>query len=316
MWNEWNGITYWGDKPDTQHYIKLAQIAIPIIRECAPEAKIVLGSYAGFSHGLAALTPEELAESEKTDDFLVAIQALAKDVDVIGFHPFYQCDYRCEDFLRYADNVEALKKYCWSKGFRGTEFMASEYNFGGTYPPTEDQGFWWGSINYTEMQKAKLVMQLSMKNIALGVESLFCTLWNSSYPMDLSLMRRTFASYPVIAMTPQAAYYAMRNLSTLTENLMPDRFSVSTQPSGEWLESFCMKREGEKVLAVWSNATLADDCEGIPVDFTIDIPASAVLAANPMTGEEFTLDFQCKDSKTVIHSVLVRDYPLLLRLMQ
>lgn len=314
VWNEWNIPHYWGDKPDTEHYIKLARIAIPIIRECAPDAKIMLGSYAGFTHGLAALSPEELAEREKTDAFLIAVNALAGDVDVIGFHPFYQPDYHSRDFREYSDNVVALKKYCRAKGFRGGEYMASEYNIAADYPPSEYKDAWWGKVEYTEMQKAKLVAQFSVTNTALGVESFFCELWSSTYPMDLSLMRRTVSSYPVNHVEPQAAYYVTRNLCTALDELMPSEFACSAITEGDGLVTCKMEKEGKRVLAVWSNAMLADDCEGFSADFEFSFPAKKAEAYNPMNGELFELNFSSDENLTRINGILVRDYPLLLTL--
>ncbi len=65
IWNEWNISCYWGDVPNLEHYLAVARAAIPVIRQHAPDAKIMMGSWAGFPHGIASWSPEQLAASEK-----------------------------------------------------------------------------------------------------------------------------------------------------------------------------------------------------------------------------------------------------------
>ncbi len=314
IWNEWNAPFYWGDNPDTELYIKLAKIAISVIRQCAPNAKVMLGSYAGFPR-LASLSSQELEESEEKVPFLMVIRELGKDVDAIGFHPFYQPDYRSSSYREYADNIKAFKEYCASKGFTGTDYMASEYNIAANYPPIEHDHAWWGNVEYTEIQKAKLIAQVSVTHTALGVESFFCELWDDTYAMDLSLMRHTVSSYPVTSMEPQAAYYVTRNLCTALDELMPAQFEFTTSLAGENLIAWPMQREGERVLAVWCNDSLAEDCEGTLVDFAFDFPVTSATAYNPMNGEEIQLDISVAAGHTELRGILVRDYPLLIKLL-
>ena len=65
IWNEWNISCYWNAVPNLEHYLAVARAAIPAIRKHAPEAKIMLGSWAGFPHGIAAWNAEQLAAKEK-----------------------------------------------------------------------------------------------------------------------------------------------------------------------------------------------------------------------------------------------------------
>lgn len=314
VWNEWNGECYWGDVPDTDLFIKLSQIAIRVIRECAPDAYVMMGSYSSFCHGIHKWTEEELAEKKNSDPFLKAISVLAKDVDVIGYHPFYQIDVGSETMLEYSNSIVAFKRYCESCGFKGDRYMASEYNFASNYPVPEKPP--WGSANYSEIQKAKIVAGVSVLHTALNVESFFCELWSSTYPMELSLMRRSFEGYPISPLNPHAAYYAMRNLSTALDELVEADFCISADREYEKLEMWPMRREGEKVAAVWFAGVPSEDCDGQCITFTIDGEAEDVRAFNCMTGEEFEMDFEMSGGQTVIKDVIVRDYPLLLRLTE
>ena len=89
IWNEWNIPAYWGAEPNVDHYLAVARTAIPILREVCPEAKIMMGSWAGFPSGISSWSAEELAAKERELIYLAAARALAAEVDEIGWHPFY-----------------------------------------------------------------------------------------------------------------------------------------------------------------------------------------------------------------------------------
>ena len=90
------------------------------------------------------------------------------------------------------------------------------------------------------MQKAKLAAQLTVLHTALGVGSCFCETWSNYYPLDLTLLRRSFAADPISPQQPQAAYYVMRNLATALEGLQPAavRFELAGRPEG--VQAFAM----------------------------------------------------------------------------
>ena len=85
IWNEWNISCYWGAVPNVEHYLAAARAAIPVIHQHAPDAKIMMGSWAGFPHGIHTWSPEQLAAKEKESLILQATRELAREVDEIGF---------------------------------------------------------------------------------------------------------------------------------------------------------------------------------------------------------------------------------------
>ena len=107
IWNEWNISCYWGAVPSLEHYLAVARAAIPVIRKHAPEAKIMMGSWAGFPHGISTWSPAQLAAKEKELSILQATRELAREVDEIGWHPFYQTD--PERLKDYTADVRALR---------------------------------------------------------------------------------------------------------------------------------------------------------------------------------------------------------------
>ncbi len=228
IWNEWNISCYWGAKPDVKHYLAVARAAIPVIRKHAPEAKIMMGSWAGFPHGISTWTPSQSADREKQTIYLAATRELAREVDEIGWHPFYQTD--PERLQRYTADVRALQKWLRDAGFRG-HCMVTEWNYSALYPPlteAETKRAWCGGFKATEIEKAKYVAQVFARHTALGLESFFCEMYFPYFAMlDLSLLRRSFDADPISPLQPQAAYYVTRNLATMLDGLEPGELDYS-----------------------------------------------------------------------------------------
>lgn len=315
LWNEWNGDAYWGDIPDVEHYIMLAKRTIPIVRECAPGSRIMLGSFAQFPHGVG---PEACRE-ENLGMFYRALEALAPLVDAIGWHPFYQPDPESEKYKSYPKNVREFQTYCRNKGFQGSVYMASEFAVGAMYPPSlpGTPSCWWGDqgrINYSELQKAKLLAQLHVRHTGLGVQSLFCELSNTTYPLDLSLLRKGFDSYPIQALNPQAGYYVTRNLCTALDGLEPAEFCCNMNSAPVEVESCCMGKAGVRCLAIWLTGSVNDDCPGIPLDIFFPFCGKRATACDPMNGEITELHLEKAEEGTWLRDVLARDYPLLVQL--
>jgi len=58
VWNEWNAPNYWGAPVNLEHYLALARATIPVLRHECPEARIMLGSFAGFACGFSTWSPD------------------------------------------------------------------------------------------------------------------------------------------------------------------------------------------------------------------------------------------------------------------
>ncbi len=314
IWNEWNHPIYWGggQTPDAEAYIAVVETAIRVIREKAPEANIMLGSIAGFSVGLhRASTP---AEEEKAIGGLWApvIRRLASKVDIIGYHHRYNPDPDAPYFREYRDDFRALQAYCRRYGFDGL-FMNSEWNPCASYPPVPPPVEWWGSYRTSELGKAKAVALFSVLHTALGVVLCINETWTNYYPMDISLLRRSFAVIQFTNQQPQAAYYVLRNLATILDGVEPGAFDYSIESGGVLLDAYTMTRTGESLLSIHRPGPITDD--PVPVAAEIRLPGAfrSIAVVDPLNGVEQPLDYRVVDGTAVIQDLLVRDYPVLIR---
>ncbi|MDR3706871.1 MAG: discoidin domain-containing protein [Capsulimonadaceae bacterium] len=314
VWNEWNSDIYWGGPPSIDAYLAVAKIAIPIIHEEAPGTPVSLGGAACFPWGMSKWTTDDLRETEADSAtpvgmFLAAIRELGKEVDAIQWHPAYQP--HPSKLTGYSADVRALMNYCRDHLFRG-EFIASEWTFGASYPPPTPPN-WWGNFVCSEIQKAKYVAQMTVRHASLGVTSIFCEQWHDTYPLDLSLMRRTVFSDPQSRQQPQAAYYVMRNLATALDSTEPGDFAYEIASTASAIEHYGLCREGERAIAVWQPGLASDYCDGVEADVSVAGEWDAV-AFDCLNGSMCPLIVRWTGNRTTISGLFVKDYPLLVQL--
>ena len=315
IWNEWNISCYWGEKPSLANYLAVARAAIPVIRRHAPEARIMMGSWAGFPHGISSWTPAQLADREKQTLYLAATRELARQVDEIGWHPFYQTD--PERLTHYTADVRALQRWLGSVGFRG-HCMVTEWNYSALYPSlseTDAKRAWCGGFKATEIEKAKYVAQVFTRHTGLGLESFFCEMYFPYFAvLDLSLLRRSFDADPVSPMQPQAAYYVTRNLATMLDGMEPGRLDYTVDHAPKNLESFALQSPDGPALALWLGGRAKDHCDGTPVDVRLKAPCHKAIAFDPINGVAQELNVAQTADGAILQGVLVRDWPLIVRL--
>jgi hypothetical protein len=314
VWNEWNISCYWGAKPSLEHYLAVARAAIPVIRRHAPQAKIMLGSWAGFPHGISTWTPKQLAVKEQQVLCLAATRVLAPLVDEVGWHPFYQTD--PERLQHYTADVRALLRWLQGVGFRG-HAMVTEWNYSALYPPlsqAEAKVAWAGGFKATELEKAKYVAQVFTRHTGLGLESFFCEMYFPYFSLlDLSLLRRSFDADPIGPLQPQAAYYVTRNLATMLDGLEPGKLAYQIAPAPQNLESFPLAGPDGPALALWLGGHATDSCVGVTADVCLQTDCRRAVAYDPLNGVSQELKVTPAGDGLLLRGVLVRDWPLVIR---
>ena len=314
VWNEWNIPCYWGAQPNVEHYLAVSRAAIPVLRRLAPEARVMMGSWAGFPHGISGWKPEERENKLKAFNYLQATRALASEVDEIGWHPFYQTD--PERLRSYTADVKALQRWLGEVGFKG-HCMVTEWNYSALYPEMSDEAAakaWCGKFRMTEMEKAKTVAQVFARHAGLGLESFFCEMYFPQFGvLDLSLLRRSFDADPIPPLQPQAAFYVARNLATMMEGFEPAEFRCAVSPQVADLEVFTFDAPGGRAVALWRGGRARDRCEPVPVTLRVAGPARSAAAFDPVNGVSQNLLIQAGREETTIADLLVGDAPLIVR---
>jgi len=313
IWNEWNIPHYWGTVPDVGAFIEIARRSVPIIRKTAPKAQVMLGSTSGFPHGISSWTAEELAKREKEDPRFVAWKACASLCDAVGYHPFYNP--KPGEFANYSADIRALRGWFARQGFTGT-IHASEWNVNARYPavdPADDGSVWCGAYSPTEIQKAKEVVQHMVRHAGFGIPSCFCELYNAFYAQtELSLFKGAILQEPVSPIQPTAAYYAVRNLSTITDGFRPAAFAVDVRSGAGHIEAFSFADGTRRAVAIWyEDSERADGYRAVPAELKIPFAVSGALYAyDPINGVRQRLVCDMGGETTVVRGLRIGDAPL------
>ena len=284
--------------PGPTAYCEWVKSVVPIIREEAPEAKILLGG----------MNPPKGGGADR--EFLEAClrEGVGKLVDVIAWHPFYGTDPESPQYKNYANDVKDIKKLAESYGFRG-EYHANEFSWGAPYPAGDRPAV-------SELVKAKYIARLTLTHIGLDVTSFYCETWSDqSTNWDLGLFRNTFSADPINPQQPQVAYYVMRTLSTILNSVTSAQIDVEFSNKEKSFETVGLKTEnGDLILAVWIPGRASDDSPDIKTD--IIFPHTQFQQAtgiDVLNGTEQILQPSKSKGKSTLKGMLIKDYSIVIK---
>ena len=315
IWNEWNISEYWGGEVDVGAYCEIVRRTIPLIRRHAPDCKVMLGSTCGYFGGIAWRTPEQLAELEKKNICYIAWKRFAKDVDAIGYHPFYNP--KPGSLLNYWRDIEAFRAWLGRQGFSGT-LHASEWNINGratSVDPKDARDCWCGTYTQSETAKAKEVLQQMVRHAGYGIPSCFCEMYHAFYAQtELSLLKSSLCQAPLSPVQPTVSYYALRNAAAMMDGFEPADFTVGLSGaglSGKLVAAYAFSCGGRRGAAVWYEDDKRDDgYRHVPATLTLPFAAGTLWAYDPMNGVRQRLDSSVEGGQTVVRGLMVGDAPV------
>ena len=262
-------------------YINLARQAIPVIREEDPEAKVILAPVVLY-YGRDWL-------------FTVLNSDAAGLFDVIDWHAFYdQAPDKTESFGNYYHDYPSI--------VADIKEMASAQGFVGEYWGTDLS--WWiigdpsGPIDqvnsHTETQAAKYFARMTITHLGLdlrvGVEGVH------------SRTRRPWET--------------MRNLTTAMAGASPVSLAVEIESEADNIASYGFTLPNDdRLFALWNDDAAIDEDPGVDTTLTFTgLSASKVTGVDVLNGFEQEMVFEIVNGDLVIEDLLIRDYPLILRL--
>jgi hypothetical protein len=270
---------------ETADYINLARQTIPVIRQEDPGAKVALAPY--------------VLCFAREDVFTILRSDVMPMFDVIQWHGMYDVapniEFYGNYYYEYPSIVQEIKQTASAHGFDGeywgTELTWCSEEFPSCHPPDQP----WG-IQKTD----KLAAKYYLRGIVMHLG------------MDVGLSLGGFQ--------PAApwSYPAMRDLNTVMAGARPITLAVEIEGEAADLVShgFTLPN-GDRLFALWSDGTAVDDDPG--VDATLTFPGLSVQKAvgvDVLHGFEQELVItETESGDLVIRDLLVRDYPIILRLI-
>jgi len=274
---------------ESEDYITLLRRTIPVIRDEHPEARIVTA-------------PTDYLIFPDAQDFL--FQLLQSDlmplVDVISWHPMYGTsparEFHRQYYYDYPELIRRIRRTAEQNGFQGSYFAhelcwgTEEATGSGIFDPTV--GF---PILYTQAEAAKYLARAMVLHLGMEVAV--------GHPAGMS------SQMPL-------SYAVVQNLCTVMDAHeaidMPVEIDTDFEPA-----AYCAFRytDGDRMLAVWTDGIARDEDPGVPTTITFPgLAAGAVTSIDVLHGLEQELVFEIDGEDTIIRDLLVKDYPILIRL--
>jgi hypothetical protein len=235
---------------------------------------------------------------------------------VISWHPYQLTEppealdrprhpWAGSELTRYDDAVRYLQALARRRGFRGT-YQANEA----------------GAYAIHQMRSAALVSAKYMaRSLVLHSALRVPVFWNET----VSLLRPAWQPFfwpgqPDVQ--PDYSYYVLRTLCTLMDGAEPVRsngvLDVQPEPESGEVESMLFSDPaGNLLLALWRpvRSNDRDQSEAVRCNMRVrGLSARRVLGFELFNGEEQELVFRQDGQDVYLDGLLVRDYPLLVRL--
>jgi parallel beta-helix repeat protein len=280
IWNEPNN-TVCPQWIEVEDYINLVQRVVPVIRQEYPGAKIQVG---GTSY---------LNESPAYDYLLSILRSsdIMPLVDVISWHPMYGTSPEFDPgyYSEYPTISQDLKDVAFAHGFKG-EFEADELTWW-----TIEQPEWDGwSRRYKETIAAKYYARGILMNLGMDITA---GTGGASYDKRI-------------------VYGTVGNIATVVAGTEPSNIPFQIQTAASNLKSYTFSLPGSGYLmALWKDGAAVDDDPGKPATLTLNgLTDQKVVGIDVLYGYQQQLVANEEDGNTVIRNLLVKDYPLILRI--
>ncbi|MFQ5799779.1 MAG: family 1 glycosylhydrolase, partial [Bacteroidota bacterium] len=204
-------------------------------------------------------------------------------VDGVSWHPMFGTspEHQSEYYYNYSSIVQEIKDMAVTHDFEG-EFIAEELS--------------WGAPGYSDTAAAKYFARGIMMHLGMDV---FAGM-NLNEGDDLKIPRMK----------------AIRNLSTIMAGAEPVSLPVEIQSEATKMRSYSFSlSNGDNLIALWTDGVAVDEDPGVKANLTFQgFTAQDVTGFDVLVGFQQPIIASNENGNLVISNLLVRDYPLILRL--
>jgi len=272
---------------EVDDYINLAKRTVSVIRQEYPEAKIVVGGVAylrqqdAYNYLLAIISSDEIMPL----------------VDVISWHAMYgtspEHEFHRDYYYEYPSIVQEIKNIASAHGFNG-EYVADELSWMTLRCPVTNPL----QVTYSETICAKYYARGILMNLGMNVA--------------------VSQFYHVPGEHPLQIVQTIRNLCTVMAGAEPASLSVEIESDAENIKSYAFSSsDGSRLLALWVDGIATDGNPSIEATLTFPgFSAQKATAIDILNGFEQELIANIENGNLIIENLLVKDYPIILRLTQ
>lgn len=202
---------------------------------------------------------------------------------------------------------------CEKLGFKG-KYIATEIYAGSIYPtgPVEAEGV----MRTTEFGMAKYLIQSLVGHSALDIGAGPCHPHFTAFPHPQSLSRVTWPVQTIIPCQPTPSYYTWRNIATAMDDFYGAKYQVEFSDDTDIIH-FTLKSgdNSQMMIAAWVQVPYEDTATERKTDIAIkDVQAGQAWVVDVFKGTEQKLDLTSVGADTVLKGMLIKDYPVLIKL--
>ncbi|HSF82818.1 MAG TPA: NosD domain-containing protein, partial [Anaerolineales bacterium] len=273
-------------------YVNLIQRTVPIIRVEDPQAKIVVGALPdtrwadvrNYMRGLLNSGVMPLVDGFSWHGMYGA----APSDDPRGIRDAGQMENYWES---YPALVEEIKRVAASAGFKG-EFIVEEMLWRTPTEQHESEPF-----GFTDISGAKYYARAIIIHLGLNVTTGLAVVPESVRPQSFSVIQA---------------------LCTVMAGSQPAELPVVIESDASNIQYYGFTlSNGDRLLAVWTDGAAVEYDPGVNSTLTFPgMSAQKVIGIDVLHGFEQELITETVDDNLVIRDLLVRDYPIILQLIQ
>jgi hypothetical protein len=287
IWNEF------GHTEKINTYASLVEQSTELIKEIDPDAKVIIGAVPGdWLNGQPGYGEyQRFVVSMRHLNELIRITNFEEvDVDGISWHPLYDNIPEDPYYQEYPELVREIQEFASSRGFTG-EYFADEILW-----HTYDEPNWDNGPPVSQLISAKYYLRTITEHRGLGV----------------NVTINTFFQVPEMA--------AIRNLNNMLAGAEPTEIDLSLETSEnvEYLRSYAFTLpDGDMLVALWTNGAAVEQDHGVSSTLTIsNFSADNAIGIDVVHGFKQELTTEAVDSDLIIRDLLIKDYPILFKLIR
>jgi hypothetical protein len=282
IWNEPGDMT-------PSEYANLVRQAVPVIREEDPGARIIIGAIPGsWENGYPGYGNYQRFKVDIAYLNELLLSGVAPMVDGISWHPFYGNMPGDPYYQNYPRMLQGIKELAVSQGFSG-EYFADELLWATVAEPGWDGG-------------PPVSRQIAAKYYTRAIAM--------HRGLDVNVTINTFFQEPFLA--------PIHTLCDTLAGAEPIEMPVSVEGDVTDVSQYAFALpDGDRLVALWTNGEAVEEDPGERATLTLEgVSAQSVTGIDVYKGLEQELITETENGDLVIRDLLVRDYPVILRLIE
>ncbi|NPV57500.1 MAG: hypothetical protein HPY76_12615 [Anaerolineae bacterium] len=287
LWNEPDANYDFYQRIEAEDYLRIARLAIPLIREIDPQAKIVLVSTSSYTD---ENTPEYSMKILQSD-----VIALADAISLHTVNNDASPVFRSEYYYGYDAMWKDIKQVAEANGFHG-EYFADELNYRSDYSLNTLQPEPGNYHPYEPEIAAKYIGRMIAINLGMDI---------SVGTSGTNAIERPFEGKMI------------RNMAFLFDGLQAYPFHVDVQSESNFVRYYTFVDDiGNKYIAVWHDgeAKLVSDNFAGSISVA-DTSAISVTALDPFNSTMQAMRFTNVENQVLIEDIALTDYPIIYQIM-